>query len=112
MSNYAWVCFNCRVTVRRHGTAKNVRCSTCALPCHCLGWQTPIPPKSKDKDWEALRENYFGLLRERALNSQVELVRHRHELEQEIRRLEAMPENTGRTSAIKKLKKELIATSA
>jgi hypothetical protein len=112
MSNYAWVCFNCRVTVRRHGTAKDVRCSSCAQPCNCLGWQTPIPPKSKIRDWELLKEEYFRLRRERALNSQMELVRRRHELEQEIRRLEAMPKNSGRTIAIKGLKKQLVEVSA
>lgn len=56
MTTAKWVCFDCRVEVRRAASDANVRCSSCGLPCVCLGTRTEVPPRSKVKRWKALRE--------------------------------------------------------
>lgn len=107
MSNYAWVCFDCRSTARRPGHAINVRCASCGRPCECLGYKIPVPPKSKLKTWEALRESYFHWKREWVLEHALRQTKHIHYLEQEIARLESRPANIGRQKAISILKKRL-----
>ncbi len=104
MSNYAWVCFSCHMAVRRPGTATDVKCPSCGLLCECIGHKTPIPPKSKPKAWEALRQSFFNSLRERIANQESMRVRRVHNLEQEIEKLESLPKNTGRSQAVKVLK--------
>lgn len=109
MSNYAWVCFDCRMSVRRHGSAKSVRCPHCAQPCECLGYKVPIPPKAKAKAWEALCERFYRFRRDCLLRAQKGRIRSIHDLEQEIVRLQAMPTNQGRIDTIEYLKKRLSA---
>src|SRR5690348_17148847 len=107
MSNFAWVCFDCRMTVRRHGSADNVRCSGCAQPCDCLGYKVPIPAKTKTKAWEAMRERFYRRRREYWLKAQESNVRSTHDIEREIVRLEAMPRSRGRSVRVTYLKKRL-----
>jgi uncharacterized protein len=57
MTNFNWVCFQCCAAVRRPPKATDVRCPSCGKSCACMG-KTPIPPKSKSKEWAAL-ENAF-----------------------------------------------------
>jgi hypothetical protein len=107
MSNYAWVCFDCRAAVRRPGAALDVRCPSCAKQCHCLGYKIPIPPKAKVKEWSAVEEEFFRAKRDALAKRIAAAVRQRHDLEQEIARLEAMPSRPGRLTAIRLLKKNL-----
>jgi DNA-directed RNA polymerase subunit RPC12/RpoP len=110
MSNNNWVCFTCREAVRRPGSADNVRCPKCAQACQNIGYKIPVPPKSKPKLWQALQQCRAEAMQNDAAYS----VRRMHDLEkeiinleQEISRIEAMPENAGRRSLIKSLNKQL-----
>jgi len=109
MSNYAWVCFHCRSAARRPGSATDVRCPSCGNSCERIGYKTPIPPKSKLKEWEALRSLGHRRRQEDLARRTRDRVRQTHFLEKEILRLESMPPNPGRTIAVKLLKKRLNA---
>ena len=78
----------------------------------CLGYKIPIPPKSKGKEWEQLRESYYRSQREQQLSRSKMKVRDVHGIEQEIVRLRAMPKNPGRERAIKLLAKSLVVVRA
>lgn len=108
MGTAAWICFECRAAVRRDTVCSGpVPCPTCKRECTYLGYRIPVPPKQKARAWTALQAQ---LSRERigrdVQQHQLE-VRRRHELEQEISRLESMPSNPGRTRAITLLRRRL-----
>src|SRR5687768_11775288 len=107
MSNYAWVWFDCRAAFRHSPDAPEVRCATCGEQCECIGYKTPVPRKSDQKEWVALRQRFYRARRENAQRQQEFLVRKTHELEREIARLESLPVNAGRSTAVKELRKVL-----
>ena len=73
----------------------------------CIGMKIAVPPKRDEKAWVALREMLGKRRRDDEQKAFEELVRRRHDLEQEIKRLEAMPANPGRTKTIRQLRKQL-----
>lgn len=81
----------------------------CGKPCECIGYKTPIPPRTKIKEWGALRDWFFGLKRSTILRRQVTRVRRKHYLEREIARVGALEPNEGRRSAIEQLREQLNA---
>ena len=107
MSNYDWVCFDCRQSMRRPGYASDVRCSSCGEQAVCLGMKVEIPPKSKVAKWKSLQEQYHASRRWWAQYRHKAAVRRTHDLEQKISRLSAMPEDPGRRSLLKRLRSEL-----
>jgi len=107
MSNYAWVCFGCRTASRRDPRSVNVRCRSCRAPCECLGYKTPVPGRSKVKEWDALCRAFYASRRAFLLRRDRAKVRRRHDIEQEISRLEQMSPNEGRSDAIKLMHKAL-----
>ncbi len=108
MGNAAWVCFDCRAAVRRSiAFAGEVPCSACGRPCAYLGYKIPVPPKSKLREWAALREQLAHGRMQQQLDAEAFAVRHRHDLEQEIVRLETLPANEGRARKIRSLRKRL-----
>ena len=108
MSNRDWVCFDCRIAVRRvAGIKGEVPCSGCGKPFWCFGYKITVPPKSKIKEWAALKASYFQSLREHERDEAKEQVRIVHNLEQEIVRLESLPSNKGRSDAINLLRRQL-----
>jgi uncharacterized Zn finger protein (UPF0148 family) len=99
--------------VRRHALAENpVLCPSCGLKCVNIGYKIHIPPKNKNKEWEKLRIQLTNEKIKTQSNTVISNVRHVHELEKEIAKLEALPENKGRASLIKKLKRQLEARNA
>jgi hypothetical protein len=106
MSKRNWVCFECRTVVRREpATVRVVLCSTCSAPRVDLGYKIRIPPKSRVAEWGALREDFFAAERAARTDFERRRIRTRHELEQEISRLETLPQNPGRRRAVQLLKK-------
>ena len=108
MANSSWVCFECRLAVRRPTQHEgDVPCAECGVACWRLGYRIQVPAKRDAAAGRALREAEFTKLKQRATESAEARVRSRHALEQEIRRLEAMPENAGRANAIRALRRRL-----
>jgi hypothetical protein len=107
MSNYAWVCFGCRTAARRPGSASDVKCRVCGSPCECIGYKTPIPPKTKVKAWDELCSEYYTARRTALIRESRSRVARRHSIEREISRLEALPSSKGRATAVVELRKKL-----
>ena len=113
MGTAAWVCFNCRSAVRRNTAFRGqVPCSICGKECTYLGYKIPVPPKQKVREWSALREQLSRERLAREVQEHEMAVRRRHELEQEITRLEAMPANPGRMRAVQLLRRQLAGSNA
>jgi hypothetical protein len=66
-----------------------------------------VPPRAKAALWEELRERYDASERWREQDRSRVAVRRTHELEHEIARLSALPDNPGRQSRIERLRSEL-----
>lgn len=108
MANAAWVCFDCRFAVRRPTShTGDVVCPECGAGCRYLGYRIRVPGKRAVRAWAALRESLAAQDRARQTADHVRSVRARHDLEKEIRRLEALPSNPGRRHAIALLRKQL-----
>ena len=113
MGTAAWVCFDCKTAVRRNTAFDgDVPCPNCGRLCSYLGYKIPVPPRSKSRDWAALRDQLVRERMQRDLVWDIRMVRARHALEQEIARLEAMPVNEGRTKAIRLLQRRLSGPNA
>jgi hypothetical protein len=109
MINHAWVCFDCRMAVRRSGSSKDVRCPSCAGACVSLGYKVPIPPKAKIKAWSDLRERFYRYQRECWPHLHKMRVQVTHRLERQLQRLVSMPVSPRRARRIAYLKRELNA---
>ena len=108
MGTAAWVCFTCRAAVRRNTTfAGEVPCPTCGRPCSYLGYKIPVPPKHKRREWSALHQQLSRERFARDIAADEASVRNRHNLEQEIARLEVMLPNEGRAKAVQLLIRRL-----
>lgn len=108
MSKRNWVCFDCRTVVRAEPYSRSVvPCSTCSRPRVNLGYKIPIPPKARRKDWEQLREGYFGTLRQANRELAKRRVQEKHRLEKRIATLSNRPKNNGRARALTLLRKRM-----
>ena len=113
MGTAAWVCFNCRAAVRRNTAfAKDVPCPTCGKLCSYLGYKIPVPAKGRHREWAALHQQLARERSEREIAAEMESVRDRHDLEQEIAKLEEMPPNEGRDKLVRLLKRRLSGSNA
>ena len=108
MSKRNFVCFDCRVAIRREAyDGEPVLCPGCGEMTHNIGYKTPVPPKNRQDSWDRLREEFF-------LNEQTDLehraksgVRRIHALEKQIEKLESRPGNEGRAREIRRLRRRL-----
>lgn len=113
MGTAAWVCFECRTAVRRNAAfAGDVPCPSCGKLSSYLGYKIPVPPKDKQREWSALRDQLAKERMQRELAADAAAVRSRHDLEQEIARLEAMPAKEGRSKAVRLLRRQLSGSNA
>jgi len=107
MSNHHWACFTCRTVTRRPSLSTNARCRECREPCESLGYKTPIPPRYKVKEWDALFR-YVNDSRRARLEAQRKFnLRFRHNLEKRIGTMERLPASKGRVASLKALRKQL-----
>lgn len=110
MGNSSWACFDCRQAVRRptHHRA-DVPCSRCGKPSSWIGYKIRVPVRDDKKAWGELWKWLNKQQVSAADRLLKERVRRRHELEQEIARLESRPPSDGRRSAIRLLRTKLKA---
>lgn len=107
-SNYNYVCFPCRRVVRHPKTAKvKPRCLECGAFCSCIGDKVKVPKQGDFKAWRELEVECLRRDKVAVESKNVRLVRRRHFLEQEIKKLEEMPSNRERGRYVTKLKQEL-----
>jgi hypothetical protein len=77
-----------------------------------IGYKIPVPPKNKPKEWEALKTQLENREKELVDSRKLTSTKKKHSLEKELEKLEALPENSGRKSLIKKLKQRLERVNA
>src|SRR5688572_5962626 len=82
MGNAAWVCFDCRESVRRPTHYKaDVPCPKCAQICRCIGTKIPVPPKRDVPAWRELRESLDAQAIRLAESQHRRRIRQRHSVE-------------------------------
>jgi len=108
MSKHKFICFKCRISVKRElHPETQVKCPSCGSKCEWIGVKIPVPPKKNIKAWESLKHQLLEEESSLIENNKIEHIKRKHEIEKEIQKLELKPENSGRLSLIKQLKKEL-----
>lgn len=100
-SNYNWVCFPCRFSLRHPKTARTVpKCAQCGADLYCLGYKVEVPGKLDVRGWRKLHAD----CRERTLASSdqdaVQRVRDLHASEKELIRMRALGPAKGRQKII------------
>lgn len=84
-----------------------MRCRQCAGACEWLGYKTPIPPRYKAKAWDALF-TYVNESRRARLESAARWnMKQKLDLAKRIEKMERLPANKDRATAIKTLRKRL-----
>ena len=108
-----WVCFGCRVAVRRgaHGQPE-AKCSACGEAAFNLGHRIRIPEKGDVAAWNALHEAVRKAISSRVTFDRLFAVRRRHELERRVATLEQRESTPQRVKALRSLRKLLAAESA
>jgi len=122
MNNANWVCFDCRVSIRKASWrlltfykpwlvgdtwGGAVKCPQCQNPCKFLGHKIAIPPKRDDVAWHELREYVTARYRSHVDGRAEAYTRRKHEIERRIIELQSRAENKERDRLIKDLRDEL-----
>src|SRR4051812_5368885 len=102
MSNSNWVCFECHEARRQKSL-----CPQCGTEMVCIGMKIEIPAKRDETAWVAMRREIGERGRNLEETEFANSVRRKHDLEQEIEKLKALPTNQGRSRLIRQLQKTL-----
>lgn len=107
-SHHNFVCFNCRVAVRRPKTiASAPPCALCGGKCRDIGYKIPVPPKEAVDAWVRLAASLQDSEDRRIVAQKQARVARMHELERRIERLSRLPTSDGRERTIRDLRKRL-----
>jgi hypothetical protein len=88
-ANHNFVCFDCRVNVRRFKLAEVAPlCPHCGSECTNLGYKSPIPPKDDLTAWERLYADLREAKRHLVTNQEKNRVALTHALERKLERIE------------------------
>lgn len=90
-----------------YGMQEHPRCPSCGKDCADVGYKIRLPARRSVKSWDDLRESLAASRLERLDQTQRDRLRTRHELEQKLDKLIQLPENKGRVSLIRTLRKRL-----
>jgi len=127
MCKGTWICFKCRVAVRRDTWrlvtamrpeliggkgAERVRCPHCRAACQFLGPSIAIPPKRDLAGWRRLQAWVVRFRKDLATRRKESATREKHDLERRIGILKRRPANSERLRLIKELKKIYDARTA
>jgi len=109
-SNNNFVCFDCRLNVRRFKLAAFApRCPHCRRECTNLGYKIPIPSKTDLGAWQRLFVDVREAKRRFITSQQLKKVGHAHGLERQIAQLESRRANPGRERTLRELRQQLQA---
>ena len=107
-SNHNFVCFECRVSVRRFKLAEFAPlCPHCGLDCTSIGYKIPVPSKDDVAAWKRLYADLQEAKRRDVMTQEENRVALTHVLERQLERLESQSTNPARERAIRDLKKRL-----
>ena len=107
-SNHNYVCFNCRVGVRRaNSSAVAPTCSACGHLCQSIGYKIPLPSKQDVRAWEILYVSLREQARAKLAAEREVSVKRLHASEREIERLRALPPNADRARRVHELQRDL-----
>lgn len=106
MGRRLWVCFYCRIAVRRPTAMMTASCAKCRRPCVCLGYRIRIPPASKPEKWDELHASYYLKRAEREEKERQARVKKIHAIEKTIADFERRPKSRERDQQIKALRKQ------
>lgn len=106
--NSNWVCFSCRVNVRRPSEHQDdVLCPECGAKLWQLGFRIEVPPHRDVRAWRQLQQAQLALFHANVDAASRLAVRERHDLEREIRRLQDKPRSRDRDKVIESLRDRL-----
>lgn len=104
-----WVCFECRLSVRRPGIAKksDVMCPNCGKRCFCLWTEARIPPRQARRAWAALRQLVYVQHHASIDWGHQSRLQEKHRLERRRVRLELQPVSEEQSRSLESIEKRL-----
>ncbi len=85
----------------------SVECAKCNCLCTNIGDCTPVPKKREMKAWQSLRDSINNQAHQSQLDSNIESVRIKHDIEQGEERIEVLEKGKSREKTLKKINNSL-----